>query len=63
MRRRYGGVFHLQVDTISFIIFEDGMMRSPDKAELRKKILLKEAIPDLRDIYANDGGMVLHKTS
>ena len=38
-------------------------MRSPDKAELRKKILLKEAIHDSRDIHVTDGGMVLYKTS
>ena len=38
-------------------------MRSPDKAKLRNKILLKEAIPDSRDIHVIDGGMVLHKTS
>ena len=38
-------------------------MRSFDKAEFKKKIVLKEVIFDLRDIHVTDGGMVLHKTS
>ena len=39
------------------------MMRSPDQTELRKKLLLKEAMPDPRNINVIDGGMVLYTTS
>ena len=35
-------------------------MRSFDKAEFKKKIVLKEVIFDSRDIHVTDGGMVLH---
>ena len=38
-------------------------MRSPDKAELRKKLLLKKAMPDPRNINVINGGMVLYTTS
>ena len=58
--RRY---FSYELTLYPLSLFKDGMMRPPDKAELRKEILLKEAMPGPRNIHVIDGGMVLYKIS
>ena len=55
--------FSYELTPYSLSLFKDGMMRSPDKVELRKKILLEEAMPDPRNTHVTDGVMVLYKTS
>ena len=55
--------FSYELTPYSLSLFKDGMMRSPDKIELRKKILLEEAMLDPRNTHVTNGVMVLYKTS
>ena len=57
------GYFIYELTPYPLSLFKDGMMRSPDMVELRKKILLEEAMPDPRNTHVTDGVMVLYKTS
>ena len=57
------GYFSYELTPYPLSLFKDGMMRSPDKIELIKKILLEEAMSDPRNTDVTDGVMVLYKTS
>ena len=56
--------YELTVEPMS--LFQDGMMRKPDKPSLRKAIILEEDAMSKKDIEANchfviDGGALLHR--